>query len=81
MPERDEVWQVDFGITQKVRPALVIGRQREARGWLLARLPSAFIRKKFLETLADARERLKELPAQVRTDQSRIIHAPTYMND
>ena len=25
MPERGEVWQVDFGITQKVRPALVIG--------------------------------------------------------
>lgn len=24
MPERGEVWQVDFGITQKVRPALVI---------------------------------------------------------
>ena len=26
MPERGEVWQVDFGITQKVRPALVISR-------------------------------------------------------
>lgn len=25
MPERGEVWQADFGITQKVRPALVIG--------------------------------------------------------
>jgi mRNA interferase MazF len=24
VPERGEVWQVDFGITQKVRPALVI---------------------------------------------------------
>ena len=24
MPERGEVWHVDFGITQKVRPALVI---------------------------------------------------------
>lgn len=24
MPERGEVWQVDFGITQKVRPALVV---------------------------------------------------------
>ena len=24
LPERGEVWQVDFGITQKVRPALVI---------------------------------------------------------
>ena len=24
MPERGDVWQVDFGITQKVRPALVI---------------------------------------------------------
>ena len=24
MPERGEVWQVDFGISQKVRPALVI---------------------------------------------------------
>lgn len=24
MPERGEVWQVDFGITAKVRPALVI---------------------------------------------------------
>ena len=24
MPERGEVWLVDFGITQKVRPALVI---------------------------------------------------------
>ena len=24
MPESGEVWQVDFGITQKVRPALVI---------------------------------------------------------
>ncbi len=24
MPERGEVWQVDFGITQKIRPALVI---------------------------------------------------------
>ncbi len=24
MPERGEVWQVDFGITHKVRPALVI---------------------------------------------------------
>ena len=24
MPERGEVWQADFGITQKVRPALVI---------------------------------------------------------
>ncbi len=24
LPERSEVWQVDFGITQKVRPALVI---------------------------------------------------------
>ena len=24
MPERGEVWQVDFGIAQKVRPALVI---------------------------------------------------------
>lgn len=23
-PERGEIWQVDFGITQKVRPALVI---------------------------------------------------------
>jgi len=23
VPEREEVWQVDFGITQKVRPALV----------------------------------------------------------
>jgi mRNA interferase MazF len=23
-PERGEVWQVDFGVTQKVRPALVI---------------------------------------------------------
>ena len=25
MPERGEVWQVDFGVTQKVRPALVVG--------------------------------------------------------
>ena len=25
MPERGEVWQVDFGVTQKVRPALIIG--------------------------------------------------------
>jgi mRNA interferase MazF len=25
VPERGEIWQVDFGITQKVRPALVIG--------------------------------------------------------
>lgn len=24
MPERGEVWLVDFGITQKVRPALVV---------------------------------------------------------
>jgi mRNA interferase MazF len=24
VPERGEVWQVDFGIAQKVRPALVI---------------------------------------------------------
>ena len=24
MPERGEVWQVDLGVTQKVRPALVI---------------------------------------------------------
>ena len=24
MPERGEVWQVDFGMAQKVRPALVI---------------------------------------------------------
>ena len=24
MPERGEVWQVDFGITPKVRPALVV---------------------------------------------------------
>ena len=24
MPERGEVWEVDFGVTQKVRPALVI---------------------------------------------------------
>ena len=24
MPERGEVWQIDFGVTQKVRPALVI---------------------------------------------------------
>ena len=24
MPKRGEVWQVDFGITQKVRPALII---------------------------------------------------------
>lgn len=24
MPERGEVWQVDFGIAQKVRPALII---------------------------------------------------------
>ncbi len=24
LPKRGEVWQVDFGITQKVRPALVI---------------------------------------------------------
>ena len=24
MPKRGEVWQVDFGMTQKVRPALVI---------------------------------------------------------
>jgi mRNA interferase MazF len=24
VPERGDVWQVDFGITQKVRPALVI---------------------------------------------------------
>lgn len=24
MPERGEVWQIDFGIVQKVRPALVI---------------------------------------------------------
>ncbi len=24
MPKRGEVWQVDFGITQKVRPALAI---------------------------------------------------------
>jgi len=24
VPERGEVWQVDFGITQKIRPALVI---------------------------------------------------------
>src|SRR5277367_5410964 len=24
VPERGEVWQLDFGITQKVRPALVI---------------------------------------------------------
>ena len=24
MPERGEVWQVDFGTTAKVRPALVI---------------------------------------------------------
>ena len=24
MPERGEVWQVDFGLTQKVRPALVV---------------------------------------------------------
>jgi mRNA interferase MazF len=24
VPERGEVWQVDFGVTQKVRPALII---------------------------------------------------------
>lgn len=24
LPDRGEVWQVDFGITQKVRPALII---------------------------------------------------------
>ena len=24
MPQRGEVWQVDFGVTQKIRPALVI---------------------------------------------------------
>lgn len=24
MPERGEVWQVDFGVAQKVRPALII---------------------------------------------------------
>ena len=24
MPERGEVWQIDFGVTQKVRPAVVI---------------------------------------------------------
>ncbi|HEY3897219.1 MAG TPA: type II toxin-antitoxin system PemK/MazF family toxin [Chthoniobacter sp.] len=31
MPERGEVWQVDFGITQKVRPALVISIPYEDR--------------------------------------------------
>jgi hypothetical protein len=25
MPERGGVWQVDFGVTQQLRPALVIG--------------------------------------------------------
>lgn len=24
MPERGEVWQIDFGVTQKVRPAVVV---------------------------------------------------------
>jgi mRNA interferase MazF len=24
VPERGDVWQVDFGVTQKIRPALVI---------------------------------------------------------
>jgi mRNA interferase MazF len=29
LPERGEVWQVDFGMTQKVRPALVISTPYE----------------------------------------------------
>jgi mRNA interferase MazF len=29
VPERGEVWQVDFGVTQKVRPALVISAPYE----------------------------------------------------
>jgi mRNA interferase MazF len=29
VPKRGEVWQVDFGIAQKVRPALVISRPFE----------------------------------------------------
>lgn len=24
MPERGEVWQIDFGVTQKVRPAVIV---------------------------------------------------------
>jgi len=40
VPERGEVWQVDFGVTQKVRPALVISAPyRDADRALIGVIP------------------------------------------
>ena len=46
MPERGEVWQVDFGSTQKVRPALVISiRYGDADRALIGVIPPTTARR------------------------------------
>ena len=52
------------------------GQRKQACRWLLARLPSAFVRKQFLEILPTVKQRLMATPSLVTTDQHRIIHAP-----
>lgn len=59
----------------------LIGRQREAQRWLLPHLLHQFMRENFLEMLPGVRKRLAKLPAQVRPDQSRRLHAPSYLDD
>ena len=57
MPERGEVWQVDFGITAKVRPALVISvPYADADRALIGVIPhSTAARGSQFEVVADAR--------------------------
>ena len=51
MPERGEVWQVDFGITQKVRPALVVSVPFLSEGAFLIQGIQALPPKYFLRKL------------------------------
>ena len=53
MPERGEVWQVDFGVTAKVRPALVISMPYDDDRALIGVIP---------HTTATYPERIKNSP-------------------
>ncbi len=53
-----------------------IGRREAARRWLLARLPSRFVRKQFREILPEVEAHMAKFPLAVTTNQRSIINAP-----
>ena len=71
-PSKEEIVGQALGIWADLAS---IGQSRTARLWLLARLPPEPARS-FLEGVPEVAERLARVPAQLTTDQSRVIYAP-----